>query len=89
MNQQLVCIIDLFDQEQQVYHQREDGKMVLLCSTNLPELDRTLIEFCKAEKVNKVHLYGQELYIYEIKASMLQYARNEYGFENEIEIEVN
>lgn len=82
---QLICYIDLFSMEQEVYQQKEINTMPELLEvcrlSNLPEV---LAILCTRFSATKIHLYGNVSYIEE---KIIQPFKLKY--QNNIEIEVN
>lgn len=82
---QLVCHIDLFSLEQEIYQIKEiNTAPTLLGVCKLSSLGETLAALCSKFNSTKIHLYGNASYIEEevIKTFNLHYKNN-------IKIEVN
>ena len=81
---QLICHIDLFSIEQEIYLYEVNKAPTLLGVCKLSSLGEALAALCPEINAQKIHLYGNASYIEEevIKTFNLNYKNN-------IEIEVN
>lgn len=57
MNDEIICFVDMFSLTQNV----KIGEQIISIPTN--ELGRTLPSLCYSNKTNKIHLFGNEMYI--------------------------
>lgn len=81
----LICKVDLFDLEQQIYSVTSEGQKQI-ASVPLDRLAETMGSLAFMQKINCIHLFGNEGYLSDIAESIK--ANYNYGNDN-IEIEVN
>lgn len=81
----LVCKVDLFNLEQQIYSVTPEGQKKI-ASVPLDRVAETLGSLLFMHKSNKIHLFGNEHYL----ESIVEAIKTSYNYGNDnIEIEVN
>lgn len=85
----LVCHFNMFDFNQQIY-EVQDNKMVPVGTVSTEELPNAMVNYCLGSHINKIHLYGNEVFVSEITDYMRLILKQVYSLdENEIIMEVN
>lgn len=85
----LVCQFNMFDFNQQIY-EVQDNKMVPVGTVSTEELPNAMVNYCLGSNINKIHLYGNEVFVSEITDYMKLILKQTYSLdENEIIMEVN
>lgn len=85
----LVCQFNMFDFNQQIY-EVQGNKMVPVGTVSTEELPNAMVNYCLGSNINKIHLYGNEVFVSEITDYMRLILKQTYSLdENEIIMEVN
>lgn len=85
----LVCHFNMFDFNQQIY-EVQDNKMVPVGTVSTVEFPNAMVNYCLGSHINKIHLYGNEVFVSEITDYMRLILKQVYSLdENEIIMEVN
>ena len=79
----LVCKVDLFNLDQQIYSVTEAGQQKI-ADVPLDRVAETIGTLSFMKKINNIHLFGNEEYL----DSIVETIRTTYG-NDQIEIEVN
>ena len=79
----LVCKVDLFNLDQQIYSVTEAGQQKI-ADVPLDSVAETIGALSVRKKINNIHLFGNEEYL----DSIVETIRTTYG-NDQIEIEVN
>lgn len=85
----LICQFNMFDLNQQIY-EIQNGKMVPVGTVITEELPNAMVNYCIGNNINKIHLYGNEVFVSEITDYMRLILKKNYNLnEDEITMEVN
>lgn len=86
----LVCNINLFTKEQSILLIKDsDYSTASIMSCDLQDLGKVLTDFCFAENIDTVHIYGNEEYIKKITQDIDTYSGCSAYSNNMIKVEVN
>lgn len=86
----LVCNINLFTKEQNILLIRDnDYSTASIMSCDLQDLGKVLTDFCFAENIDTIHIYGNEKYIKKITQDIDVYSGCSAYSNNMIKVEVN
>lgn len=86
----LVCNINLFTKEQNILLIRDnDYSTASIMSCDLQDLGKVLTDFCFAENIDTIHIYGNEEYIKKITQDIDVYSGCSAYSNNMIKVEVN
>ena len=86
----LVCNINLFTKEQNILLIRDnDYSNASIMSCDLQDLGKVLTDFCFAENIDTIHIYGNEEYIKKITQDIDVYSGCSAYSNNMIKVEVN
>lgn len=86
----LVCNINLFTKEQSILLIKDnDYSTASIMSCDLQDLGKVLTDFCFAENIDTIHIYGNEEYIKKITQDIDIYSGCSAYSNNMIKVEVN
>ena len=86
----LVCNINLFIKEQSILLIKDnDYSNASIMSCDLQDLGKVLTDFCFAENIDTIHIYGNEEYIKKITQDIDIYSGCSAYSNNMIKVEVN
>ena len=86
----LVCNINLFTKEQSILLIKDnDYSNASIMSCDLQDLGKVLTDFCFAENIDTIHIYGNEEYIKKITQDIDIYSGCSAYSNNMIKVEVN
>ena len=86
----LICNINLFTKEQSILLIRDnDYSNAIIISCDLQDLGKVLTDFCFAENIDTIHIYGNEEYIKKITQDIDIYSGCSAYSNNMIKVEVN
>ena len=86
----LVCNINLFTKEQSIFLIKDnDYSTSSIMSCDLQDLGKVLTDFCFAENIDTIHIYGNEEYIKKITQDIDIYSGCSAYSNNMIKVEVN
>lgn len=86
----LVCNINLFTKEQSILLIKDsDYSTASIMSCDLQDLGKVLTDFCFAENIDTIHIYGNEEYIKKIIQDIDVYSGCSAYSNNMIKVEVN
>lgn len=86
----LVCNINLFTKEQNILLIKDnDYSNASIMSCDLQDLGKVLTDFCFAENIDTIHIYGNEEYIKKITQDIDVYSGCSAYSNNMIKVEVN
>lgn len=76
----LICNVNLFNYNQNIYIANEDGQLDLIADCPSPEsLIKLIPYYCQENDINVVQLVGPEAYLEGIKENILTYIKQEYS----------
>ena len=84
----LICHINLFAQKQNVILVNDNDNTNIM-SCDLQDLGKVLTDFCFAENIDTIHIYGNEEYIKKITQDIDIYSGCSAYSNNMIKVEVN
>ena len=84
----LICHINLFAQKQNVILVNDNDNTNII-SCDLQDLGKALTDFCFAENIDTIHIYGNEEYIKKITQDIDIYSGCSAYSNNMIKVEVN
>ena len=86
----LVCNINLFTKEQNIILIKDnDYSNASIMSCDLQDLGKVLTDFCFAENIDTIHIYGNEEYIKKITQDIDVHSGCSAYSNNMIKVEVN
>ena len=86
----LVCNINLFTKEQNILLIKDnDYSNASIMSCDLQDLGKVLTDFCFAENIDTIHIYGNEEYIKKITQDIDAHSGCSAYSNNMIKVEVN
>ena len=86
----LVCNINLFTKEQSILLIKDnDYSTASIMSCDLQDLGKVLTDFCFAENIDTIHIYGNEEYIKKITQDIDVHSGCSAYSNNMIKVEVN
>ena len=86
----LVCNINLFTKEQSILLIKDnDYSTASIMSCDLQDLGKLLTDFCFAENIDTIHIYGNEEYIKKITQDIDVHSGCSAYSNNMIKVEVN
>ena len=86
----LVCNINLFTKEQNILLIKDnDYSNASIMSCDLQDLGKVLTDFCFAENIDTIHIYGNEEYIKKITQDIDIHSGCSAYSNNMIKVEVN
>lgn len=86
----LVCNINLFTKEQSILLIKDnDYSNASIMSCDLQDLGKVLTDFCFAENIDTIHIYGNEEYIKKITQDIDVHSGCSAYSNNMIKVEVN
>ena len=86
----LICNINLFTKEQSILLIRDnDYSNAIIMSCDLQDLGKVLTDFCFAENIDTIHIYGNEEYIKKITQDIDVHSGCSAYSNNMIKVEVN
>lgn len=86
----LVCNINLFTKEQNILLIKDnDYSNASIMSCDLQDLGKVLTDFCFAENIDTIHIYGNEEYIKKITQDIDVHSGCSAYSNNMIKVEVN
>lgn len=86
----LVCNINLFTKEQNILLIKDnDYSTASIMSCDLQDLGKVLTDFCFAENIDTIHIYGNEEYIKKITQDIDVHSGCSAYSNNMIKVEVN
>ena len=86
----LVCNINLFTKEQSILLIKDsDYSTASIISCDLQDLGKVLTDFCFAENIDTIHIYGNEEYIKKITQDIDVHSECSAYSNNMIKVEVN
>lgn len=86
----LVCNINLFTKEQNILLIKDNNySNASIMSCDLQDLGKVLTDFCFAENIDTIHIYGNEEYIKKITQDIDIYSGCSAYSNNMIKVEVN
>ena len=86
----LVCNINLFTKEQSILLIKDnDYSNASIMSCDLQDLGKVLTDFCFAENIDTIHIYGNEEYIKKITQDIDIHSGCSAYSNNMIKVEVN
>ena len=86
----LVCNINLFTKEQSILLIKDnDYSTASIISCDLQDLGKVLTDFCFAENIDTIHIYGNEEYIKKITQDIDVHSGCSAYSNNMIKVEVN
>lgn len=86
----LVCNINLFTKEQSILLIKDnDYSNASIISCDLQDLGKVLTDFCFAENIDTIHIYGNEEYIKKITQDIDVHSGCSAYSNNMIKVEVN
>ena len=86
----LVCNINLFTKEQNILLIKDnDYNNASIMSCDLQDLGKVLTDFCFAENIDTIHIYGNEEYIKKITQDIDVHSGCSAYSNNIIKVEVN
>ena len=84
----LICHINLFAQKQNVILVNDNDNTNIM-SCDLQDLGKVLTDFCFAENIDTIHIYGNEEYIKKITQDIDVHSGCSAYSNNMIKVEVN
>lgn len=84
----LICLINLFIEQQDIYlADLETGKVSIAASCTLDQLSEKIVDIADITKVNNIELRNAPTYSAAIAEDIYKYAKSKYS-NNEIHVEV-
>ncbi len=84
----IVCNINLFSMEQNVFKTYDDGMAVNIGTCSIPDLPNVLVTSCYKNDTDTIRLYGIEDFINELIPKIYESNSLNYSNRKEIKVEV-
>lgn len=84
----IVCNINLFSMEQNVFKTYDDGMAVTIGTCSIPDLPNVLVASCYKNDTDTIRLYGIEEFINELVPKIYESNSLNYSNRKEIKVEV-